>query len=310
MNTWLRQHGYALRHAFRNAIAAPASFLINAVVIAIAFALPLTGLTVLENLRPMSGQLVVEPEISVFIDMAVSRDDALALGKTIRRVLEESKHPGKVEFLPREKALDMLKQQSGFSESVDILGTNPLPDGYLIKLPSFDNAADAGAIDTVAASLQKLAGVEHVQVDSAWIKRLSALVHLLSVVLVILASTLGIVVVTVVFNTIRLQVLTQRDEISVSQLVGATDSFIYRPFYYTGALLGFFAAGLAMASVALVLRPINAAVAEFARLYASEFMLVSLGPLATSLLLGLGALLGVAGAVLSVSRHLSSPDTR
>jgi cell division transport system permease protein len=241
--------------------------------------------------------------------MGVTRADALALGKDIRRVLEANKHPGKVEFLPREKALDMLKQQSGLAEAVDILGTNPLPDGYLIKLPGFDNAADASAIDTLAAGLQKLAGVEHVQVDSAWIKRLSALIHLLSVVLVILASTLGIVVVTVVFNTIRLQVLTQREEISVSQLVGATDSFIYRPFYYTGALLGFCAAGLAMASVALVLRPINTAVAEFARLYASEFMLVSLGPLATLLLLGLGALLGIAGAILSVSRHLSSSDT-
>ncbi|EGF31275.1 Cell division protein FtsX [Oxalobacteraceae bacterium IMCC9480] len=309
MNIWLRQHGFALRQAFRNALGAPASFLINAVVIAIAFALPLTGLTILENLRPLSGQLVVEPEISVFIDMAVTRNDALALGKDIRRVLQENKHPGKVEFLPREKALDLLKQQSGLSETLDILGTNPLPDGYLIKLPRFDNAADAGAVDAIATSLQALAGIKHVQVDSAWIKRLAALVHLLGVVLVILASTLGIVVVTVVFNTIRLQVLTQREEIAVSQLVGATDTFIYRPFYYTGALLGLCAAGLAMVAVALVLRPVNAAVADFARLYASEFTLVPLDPLATMLLLGLGALLGVAGAVLSVSRHLSASAT-
>lgn len=310
MNIWLRQHSFALRQAFRNALGAPASFLINAVVIAIAFALPLTGLTVLENLRPLSGQLVVEPEISVFIDMDVTRNDALALGKDIRRVLQDSKHPGKIEFLPREKALDMLKQQSGLSEALDVLGTNPLPDGYLIRLPRFDNATDAGAIDAIAASLQDLAGIEHVQVDSAWIKRLAALVHLLGVVLVILAATLGIVVVTVVFNTIRLQVLTQREEIAVSQLVGATEAFIYRPFYYTGALLGLCAASLAMGSVALVLRPVNAAMADFARLYASEFMLVPLDPLATFMMLGLGALLGVAGAVLSVSRHLSSSATR
>ncbi|WP_344763167.1 cell division protein FtsX [Actimicrobium antarcticum] len=306
MNTWLRHHFFALHQAFRNAISAPVSFLLNALVIAIAFALPLTGLTVLENLRPLSAELVVEPEISVFLDMTFSRSDALSLGQGIKKILVENKRPGKIEFLPREKALDLLKQKSGLSEALAILGANPLPDGYLIKLPRFESAAEATAVDTIAASLQALPGVEHVQVDSAWIKRLSALVHLLTVVLLILATTLGIVVVTVVFNTIRLQVLTQREEIMVSQLVGATDAFIYRPFYYTGALLGVCAAGLATVLVALALRPINTAVAEFARLYASEFRLVPLDSMATVLFLILGALLGFAGAVLSVSRHLAS----
>jgi hypothetical protein len=88
-----------------------------------------------------------------------------------------------------------------------------------------------------------------------------------------------VVVIAVVFNTIRLQVLTQREEIAVSKLLGATDNFIHRPFYYTGALLGLCAGAVALGAVSLALRPLNAAIAEFARLYASEFQLTPLPPL-------------------------------
>jgi hypothetical protein len=104
-------------------------------------------------------------------------------------------------------------------------------------------------------------------------------------------------VIAVVFNTIRLQVLTQRDEIAVSKLLGATDNFIHRPFYYTGALLGLCAGAVALGAVALALRPLNAAIAEFARLYASEFQLATLPPLGVAGLLAISAGLGLVGAM-------------
>ena len=308
MRTWLRHHRMAIAQACRNAAAAPASFILNIVVIAIAFALPLTGLTILENLRPMAGQLAVEPELSVFLGMQVARSEALALRGEIERVLQDSNGPAKIEFLPREKALTQLNQTTGLSQALAMLGENPLPDGYLIKLPPFENAAAAARIAPIAQRLQGLAGVEHVQVDSAWVKRLAALVHLIGVALAMLAATLAIVVVTVVFNTIRLQVMTQREEIAVSRLIGATAAYIYRPFYYTGALLGASATALALVTVALILYPLNNALADFAHLYASEFSLAPLDPLATALLLAVGAALGFAGAALSVSRQLVAAD--
>jgi cell division transport system permease protein len=112
------------------------------------------------------------------------------------------------------------------------------------------------------------------------------------------------VVVAVVFNTIRLQVMTQYDEIEASRLLGATDDFIHRPFYYTGALLGACAGALALGVVAAGLQPMNQAVAAFAHLYGSEFLLTPLDAPAILVLLGLSALLGLLGAMLSVRRHL------
>jgi cell division transport system permease protein len=305
MKGWLRQHRFALAVTLGHLRRAPASFALNVLVVAIAFALPIAGLTLLDNIRPVSAQLVVEPEISIFLGMQVSRQQANSLAPAIRRVLQQQGNRGTLEFVPREQALAALKSRSSLSEALSTLGSNPLPDGYVLKLPGLQDTAEAAQVEALAQQLRALPGVETVQVDSAWIQRLAALLRILRLSLALLAVTLGVVVVAVVFNTIRLQVMTQREEIEVSRLVGATDAFIHRPFYYTGALLGLAAGAVAMAVVTLALQPLNRAVTEFAGLYGSDFHLVSLNLSAILALLAVSALLGLAGAALSVRRHLA-----
>ena len=303
MSTWFRQHGFALGAALVHLRRAPGSFLFNILVVAIALALPFTGLTLLDNVRPMSESLSVDPEISIFLKQDTAREQAEALAVPLRQLVRDKQ--AKIIFTPREKALDDLKTKSGLSDVLTTLGENPLPDSYVMKLDAFRNAQAGGDVDQLAEQIRALPGVDTVQVDSAWVKRLAALLNVLRLALLLLAATLGTVVVAVVFNTIRLQVMTQRDEIIVSKLIGATDNFIHRPFYYTGALLGLCAGALALGAVALALRPLNVAIAEFARLYASEFQLAPLPPPAMAGLLALSAGLGLVGAVLSVQRHLS-----
>ncbi|HSY27220.1 MAG TPA: permease-like cell division protein FtsX [Burkholderiaceae bacterium] len=303
MITWIRQHAFALSRALRQMFKPRSGFLLNMIVVAIALALPFAGLTLLENMRPLSRQLAVEPEISIFMKMDTSREKALATAADIHKIVDDSK--AQLEFVPREKALASLNEKSGMADVVATLGANPLPDGYVLKLAGLQNSAEATRVDSIAAQLKTLPDVETVQVDSTWVKRLAALLHILQVALLFLALTLGVVVVAVVFNTIRLQVMTQREEIEVSRVVGATDSFICRPFYYSGALLGLCAGAAALGVVALALQPLNDAIADFARLYASEFRLAPLGISATAILLGLSAALGLAGALMSVQRHLS-----
>lgn len=305
MRHWFRQQVLALGGALRHLTRAPGSFTLNVLVVAIALALPFAGLTVLENVRPLSEQLAIEPEISVFLAMDTPRERATALGPQIRRITQESRHAAKLEFVPRERALTLLKQKSGLADTITALGENPLPDGYVLKLSGVQSASDAARVDTLAAQLKALPGVEYVQIDSAWVKRLAALMHVLRLALFFLAATLAVAVVAVVFNTIRLQVMTQREEIDVCRMFGATDAFICRPFYYTGALLGLVAGGAALAGIALALQPFNSAVAEFARLYASEFRLAPLGATATFSLLAASAALGLLGALLAVKRHLA-----
>ncbi|GAA0411399.1 permease-like cell division protein FtsX [Massilia aurea] len=303
MSPWLRQHRFALVAALSTVRKSPGSFLFNVLVVALALTLPFAGLTLLDNVRPLSEQLSVDPEISLFMREDVSRPDAQALLPQIRQIVAQGK--GEVMFVPREEALESLKARSSLGGVLETLGENPLPDSYVMKLGGFASAGAAAQVDAITERLRALPGVETVQVDSAWVKRLAALLGILRLALLLLAGTLGIVVIAVVFNTIRLQVLTQKEEISVSQLLGATNDFIHRPFFYTGALLGLCAGGVALGVVALALHPLNGAIAEFARLYGSQFQLAPLGGLEIAGLLAVSAGLGLIGAMLSVRRHLA-----
>jgi cell division transport system permease protein len=300
MSVWLRQHGFALGAALVHLRRAPGSFFFNILVVAIALALPFAGVTVLDHIRPKSEQLAVEPELSDFLKQDLPREHTQGMAGSLRAVAKDAR----IVFVPREKALEDLQEKNGVAGVIDTLGENPLPDSYIVRLNAFQSAADGARVDEIADTLREIPGVESVQVDSEWVKRLAALLGVLRVGLLLLAVTLGTVVVAVVFNTIRLQVLTQREEILVSRLIGATDTYIQRPFYYTGALLGLCAGAVALGAVALSLRPLNEAIAEFARLYASEFQLAPLEPLAMALLLALSAGLGLVGAALSVRRQL------
>ncbi|MDE2429929.1 MAG: FtsX-like permease family protein, partial [Burkholderiales bacterium] len=165
--------------------------------------------------------------------------------------------------------------------------------------------ADTDKLDALVSEIKKLPDVDVVQVDSAWVKRLAALIQILQLGLLFLAATLSVVVVVVVFNATRLQVISHQAEISVARLLGATNSFIHQPYYYTGALLGLLAGAIAMGLIALSLKPLNLAIAEFAKLYASEFRLSPLGIVQSAVMLFVSMLLGLAGASLSVRRQLA-----
>ena len=314
MNAWLRQHRLALRDALLHIGRARGSFALNVVVIAIALALPLAGVTLVDNLQPVARTMAVAPAMSIFLAPGAPRESARALAPALQKILDASRSRGHVTFVAREAALVTLQDKSGMADVVAALGENPLPDAYVVTLDGVDAGvasppgAQASRVDALVAEFARLPGVEQVQVDSDWIKRLAALLQVLRIAVLLLASALAVVVVAVVFNTIRLQVMTQHEEIGVARLVGATDRFIYRPVYYTGALLGCAAGVMALAAVALSLQPLNGAIAELMRLYDSQFRLTPLEWPQSLLLLAASAVLGLAGSALSVRRHLARAD--
>ena len=187
---------------------------------------------------------------------------------------------------------------------VSTLGSNPLPDAYVVKLTGSASEARVKQVQELASSLEKVEGVHTVQLDTLWLKRLAAVFTLASSLFWFIAATLCCVVVAVVFNTIRLQLLTHAEEINVSRLLGATDAFIARPFYYTGALLGLLAGGLSLSLVLIGIELLNQPVAALAQSYGTVFQL-SWPDLGTgSFLLSVCVVLGFLGASLSVWRSL------
>ena len=305
---WLREHWRALQLALARVRSAPGGFVFNVVVIALALVLPLTGLTVLENLRPVARDLAVEPELSVFLSTDVARSRAQAIAGDIRQQAQQLAVPIKLEFIDRDQALASMKAHSGLHDVVTALGSNPLPDAYVVRVVGGADSVSPGRITQLADALGGIDGVDTVQLDSVWVKRLAALVDLAGVVLWLLALTLCGVVLAVVFNTIRLQAYTQMEEISVARLLGATDAYVSRPFYYLGGLLGLCAGAVALLAVAAGLAAINISVIALAKLYGSSFSFSPPDARSCLLLLTLSVALGVIGAGLSVRRALKSGD--
>ena len=242
MKTWLRQHAAACSDALKQLLRTPGNFFFNTLVVAVALALPIAGLTVLENVRPISGQLAIEPELSLFLKTDTSRSDAAATAKSIKNIIRLSGISARVAFIPREDALFSLQKSTGLSDILSTLGDNPLPDAYVISFEQHfqlnGERATPDKIQALAAKLQSMANVEHVQIDSLWIKRLSALMQLGQFTLTLLAAALGVVVTTVIFNATRLQVMSHQAELMVIRLLGASNHYIQRPYYYAGVISG------------------------------------------------------------------------
>ena len=289
MSAWLRQHAQAFAQGLRKLS------LLNALVIGVALSLPAAGYALLESLRPAGARLALEPRISLFLAPQAQRADAEALGTRLRA----DRRIDSVRFVPREQALKEMSEVQGLSEVIAALGRNPLPDAFVVT-----------SRQDIAGELGKLPGVAHVQADAVWARRLAAAGAVAEVALGVLAALLGAALIAVTFNTIRLQILTQRDEIEVSKLLGATDAFIGRPFYYLGLLQGLVGGGLALAIVAAALALLNSEVRVLAESYGTNFRFAFLPVPDAVLVMLLAAGLGWLGARLSVGRHLRAIEPR
>ncbi|HLE66147.1 MAG TPA: permease-like cell division protein FtsX [Burkholderiales bacterium] len=296
MRPWLRHHRQALALALRRIGAQRSAALLNAIVIGVALALPAGGYALLANLEAATQRIAYEPQLSIFLRQEAPRAEAVALGARLKadaRVRE-------ARFVPREAALKQLRATETLADVVAALGPNPLPDAFVIRA---SNPAPE-ALEALARDLRRLPAVAHVQVDSDWARRFNALATVGRSAIGLLAALLAVGLIAVTFNTIRLQILTQRAEIEVSRLIGATDAFIRRPLYYLGLLQGLAGGVIALAILRIGLAALNVGVADFSATYGSSFRLSYLELGDALAVAAFSAVLGWLGAYLSVSKYL------
>lgn len=269
MKSLLRQHRYAFAVTLRRLISQPISSLTNLLVIALALSLPLLGASLLISVEPVARQVSVTPELTIFLKIDAPSSAAEQLAKRIRS--EHDHQVSGVRVIPKDRALKDLRENPAWEQALKVLPSNPLPDAVVVGFtPGEDLAARANEL---ARAWRTWPNVDLVQLDSAWVQRLEALLRFGKVGLILLALSVMLVVLATVFNTVRMQALSQREEIGVARLVGATEGFVRRPFLYLGALTCTLAAliGIGIARFALV--PLNDALASLARSYDAEFAL-------------------------------------
>lgn len=262
MSSWLRQHRYALRVAMVRLATRPFSSLANIFVLAIALAVPFIGWALLLSTQPLVQHIPVSTELTVFLQAQVEEVDRAALEEQFQE--QFAPWVKGYHFIPKEEALAQLKNNPSWDQALSVLDDNPLPDAYVLEISQQEQPQEA--ILEVAQALGRLPAVEQVLLDIDWLQKLDTLLGLTEQALFLLSLGVLLIVVGTVFNTIRLQSLNHQEEIAVARMVGATESFVRRPFLYFGALTGLFASLLALLIGTLTL---NSFSDTFARIAAS-----------------------------------------
>jgi cell division transport system permease protein len=301
---------WAMRHVQSGLFAAgrlartPLATAFTVLVIAIALTLPTALSLAIFSVRSATGDFANAVDVNVYFKDDVSLDKARQLAASLR---ERSGVAG-VEVVSSDAALKMFQEQSGFGGALDALDENPLPHALVVRPET--GATDATQMDSLRRYIAAWPEVELVQVDSEWVQRLNAILDLLRGVVMGAAVLLGVGVLAIIGNTVRLEIFNRRAEIEVTKLVGGSNAFVRRPFLYTGLYYGLAGGLVATLLVLLGLSLLNRPVARLAESYGSDFRLMVPGLQEVALLLAAGALLGLLGAGLAAARHLARIEPR
>jgi len=276
----------------------PIGSLMTIIVIAIALALPAGLRVLLNNAQILSGSWDGAIDFTVYLNLDV---DA-ARAEQLTRDVQAREDITQAVFISRSDALAEFREYSGFGEALDALDENPLPHALVVRPASGDKAD----VEALAGALELMPETNFVQLDTAWVERLSRMLTLAKRVVDIATILLALAVVLIIGNTIRLEINNRREEIQVVKLVGGSDGFIRRPFLYLGFCYGLAGSVVAALTVALGLSLVASPTRALAQVYGSDFSLAGLTGPQILLLLGSGALLGWMGAGVAAARHLKA----
>lgn len=295
---WLLRHLQALLFALGRLARAPFASSFTVLVIALALTLPAALGLFVASLREVTGSLSQSVSLGVFFRKDVALDRVRQLAASVR----DRAGVATVTVVPADEALPVFREESGFGSALDALPENPLP--HVIEVHPTLEAATPGGLEELRRYLAAWPEVELVQADSEWVRRLDAILDVLRRLLLGTAALLGVGVVAVIGNTVRLEILNRRQEIEITKLVGGSNAFVRRPFLYTGLLYGGLGGLLALGLTLVIRAVLEQPIGRLAASYGSDFALLLPTLRQCGMLVGGAALLGLLGAWISASRHL------
>lgn len=298
LNNLFARHGQAFFSSLGRLWRQPLANFMTIAVIGIALALPATLYILLQNIQQVSHGWDNKAQISLFLKQDVNASQVQVLQQQL--MLDQA--IGKVKYISPSQGLKEFESQSGFGNVLQQLHSNPLPAVLVVEPGLMVNTPLA--IHELLNQLKQLPQVKMAKLDMGWIKRLFGLINLAEHAVWALGFMLGVAVILIVGNTIRLSIQNRRDEIEVTKLVGATNAFVRRPFLYTGIFYGFFGALIAYSLVNLLLFWLAQPVANLAGLYESSFTLSGFSLFSSEMLFLIGMGLGLLGSWIAVARQL------
>ncbi len=301
MINWLNQHAQAIKLVLSRMHYNKLSTFMISLVIAVAMCVPGVFYMGVDHLSKLSNHMQDETEISLFLKLDASPNVA----SEIDAALAKNTAIKQYHLVTKDQAWKELKakaESNKIDNEVSQLTKNPLPDAFFIQAKS----ADPAALETLKNELQGIPGVDQAVLNAEWAKRLSSILALGTKIILFIAALLALALLVIIGNTVRMQILTQKEEIIVSKLIGATTSFIRTPFLYAGMIYGLFGGLLAIVILTLIVQLYNQSVTQLSNLYSSDFSLPWFNlPLYIAIIIS-SILIGWLGSYLSVTRSIAA----
>ncbi len=245
----------------------------------------------------LAGLEFVEEKVEIVADLRDDTPDVLA--EVLLAEVEALPQVASATYVTEEMALDRFRErlvQQGQEDLTTYLEDNPLRASIEVKL------VEAREFGDVVEVLRASPIVESVKDIDKLVDRVLTVTDILRSAGAVVLAAVGVIVLFIIINTIRLAVLARAEEIEIMRLVGASDAFIRWPFVFEGAMVGMLGAGLTLGLLALSAEPIGDLMFEFFRV-----LPLQLGNLARDLaiiVIAAGVGLGALGSWLSVRTYL------
>lgn len=292
-------HFEAAKNAVRQLFKQPLATLLILVMLAIAMSLPLALYLGVQSSQAVLGKLNESPQITLYMEQNADEADSAV----VKELLAADKRIEKSEFIGKAQGLSELQTSMGEQDIVSMLDSNPLPDAFVVSPKPGGTPSEMQAL---RQDLAKLPMVESAQLDTEWMQTLYQIDDFVQKVLAFLSVTLSVAFVLVAHNTIRLQILSRKEEIEITKLLGAPSSFIRRPFLYQAVWQSLLAAGLSLALCAWLIHATQPLVTQIFRPYGLNIEWRFFHTWEWLSVCGIVAALGIAGAWLATRQHLLS----
>ena len=297
LRVWREQHAWCCKASLRALGARPFGTALTVIVLGFALTLPLAFYLLLSNVQRLAGTVSESQSINVFLKPTANARAADALASQLRTRAEIAQ----VTVKSPAQGLSDLAAVQGFGDALHALPDNPLPYALVVQP---QNGLTRTQIDALAAELRALPLIDLVQDNGTWRSRLDALIVLGRRITALLAALLAIAALGVVGNTVRLDIRARADEIAVQRLVGASASFVRRPYLYEGIWYGLAAGVIAVALLLALEMGLAPPVRALAASYTQQIAFGGLSAAVLILVPLAAALLGWVGAFLASTRYL------
>ncbi|MBN2862434.1 MAG: hypothetical protein JXN62_04675 [Bacteroidales bacterium] len=253
---------------------------------------------VLINARELSDYLRESLSFSIFLDDAAKEADIRMLQKD----LDAKPYIKSTEYVSKDEAAAKMKEELG-EDFINFLGDNPLPPSIDVYLVSNYTAPDSVA--KIEKYILEYPFVKEVYIPESLLFLINENVRKISIFLLVISSFLFLISLTIINNTIRLSVYSKRFLIRTMQLVGATRSFIRKPFIMQSAFHGFLAALIAMILLMALLYLVER---EFFMMFSADstILLILLG----AVIIVIGVVINIVSTWFSVNRYLSISEDK